>query len=197
MLLIACADYSRHSPPNLENLLAFLWFIFMLVIFSCIFTLSIVLGWAVWFPAEVRSVTFWTQQTCLKNGVCTFGTGVGKQLILNSGVLESSHRSECNYRNWSQTPLAFKLVQVWITTQYFLIMWEKLFPRYMFLWGFQGKPGCIVFHPVSLQLSFPGDWGSACISWIKLENSKFFTNLRCYLFHKLLLLHGYRIHLFV
>lgn len=44
MLLIAYADYSRHSPPNLENLLAFLWFIFMLVIFSYIFTLSVVLG---------------------------------------------------------------------------------------------------------------------------------------------------------
>lgn len=44
MLLIAYADYSRHSLPNLENLPAFLWFIFMLVIFSYIFTLSTVLG---------------------------------------------------------------------------------------------------------------------------------------------------------
>lgn len=37
MLLIAYADYSRHSPPNLEYLLAFLWFIFMLVIFFLYF----------------------------------------------------------------------------------------------------------------------------------------------------------------
>lgn len=51
----------------------------------------------------------------------------------------------------------------------------------MFLWGFlifQGKHGCIVFHPVALQLSFPRDWGSVCIFLIELENSKFFKKLR-------------------
>lgn len=37
MLLIAYADYSRLSLPNLENVLAFLWFIFIWVIFFLYF----------------------------------------------------------------------------------------------------------------------------------------------------------------
>lgn len=98
------------------------------------------------------------------------------------GVLESSHRSECNYRHWSQTPLEFKPVQVWITTQYYLIVWEKLFSKCMFLWVFlyfRVNMGALFsILSVPLQLNFPRDWGSVCISWIKLENSKFFKKLR-------------------
>lgn len=100
--------------------------------FLCVFTLSIVLDWAVWFPTEARPVTVWTQQTCLKMGFWALGARAGKQLLLFQGVLEASNGSEYNYRNWSQTPLEFKLVQVWVPAQCHLIVWEELFSRWMF-----------------------------------------------------------------
>lgn len=45
MLLISYADYSRHSLPNLENLLTFFFGLFLYWQFSSYsFTLSVVLG---------------------------------------------------------------------------------------------------------------------------------------------------------